>query len=303
VPALRYWLRSIREGCYMITSYAAQHVGSTLWYNARLSSSLPQALASHLDVMEDRHLRILLRHGLTPLMVHCPVQARPAWLLPILSSMLPLMHGRLSSRWGQVAAAAAAAAAGAGSGQQHQQQHQLSDEVLGETLLREVTREYVGMLVEAVRKAGAAPGLPGSSNSGGTASANGGAAVVAANAAAAAIAGVPVAPPAAAAAAGPSESVVETLWQYDGQAMQALMATAVAGMCWPDAPSAGKCTTICRCGMPEVSPFVCCCVLVLQVGALTCVAVWRSLLCRMSVAAFCTVKCCMQLCVTPPTTH
>jgi exportin-5 len=246
VPALRYWLRSIREGCYMITSYAAQHVGSTLWFNARLSSTLPQALASHLDVMEDRHLRILLRHGLTPLMVHCPVQARPAWLLPILSSMLPLMHGRLSSRWGQVAAAAAASAAGASSGGQQQQQ-QLSDEVVGEMLLREVTREYVGMLVEAVRKAGAAPGLPGSSsNSGsGAASANGAAAANAAViAAAAAIAGAPQA--AAAAAAGPAESVVETLWTYDGQAMQALMATAVAGMCWPDAPSAGKCTTICR---------------------------------------------------------
>ncbi|KAF6261995.1 armadillo-type protein [Scenedesmus sp. NREL 46B-D3] len=245
VPALRYWLRSIREGCYMITSYAAQHVGSTLWSNARLASMLPQALASHLDVMEDWHLRILLRHGLTPLMVHCPVAARPAWLLPILSSMLPLMHGRLSSGWGQVAAAAA----GAGSGQQHQQQQQqqLSDEVVGETLLREVTREYVGMLVEAVRRAGAALGLPGSSNSGGTASANGGTAAAAANSAAAMTAGAPAAAAAAAAAAGPAESVVETLWQYDGQAMQALMATAVAGMCWPDAPSAGKCTTICRC--------------------------------------------------------
>uniref|UniRef100_A0A383WPV4 Uncharacterized protein n=1 Tax=Tetradesmus obliquus TaxID=3088 RepID=A0A383WPV4_TETOB len=241
VPALRYWLRSIREGCYMIVSYAAQHVGSTLWFNARLSTALPQALASHLDVMEDRHLRILLRHGLTPLMVHCPVQARPAWLLPILSGMLPLMHGRLSSRWGQVAAAAAAAAAGAGG--QQQQQQQLSDEVVGETLLREVTREYVSMLVEAVRKAGAAPGLPGSSSHSG--SANGSTAAGAA-AAAAAIAGAPQAA-AAAAAAGPAESVVETLWSYDGQAMQALMATAVAGMCWPDAPSAGKCTTICRC--------------------------------------------------------
>lgn len=242
MPALRYWLRSIREGCYMITSYAAQHVGSTLWYNARLSSTLPQALASHLSVMEVWHLRILLRHGLTPLIVHCPVQARSAWLLPILSELVPLMHSRLTAQWGQVAAAAAGGSRSGSGGQQQQQQ--LSDEVVGETLLREVTREYVSLLAEAAKRGGPGGSIPISGSSGSAATSNGNAAAVAAMAAAAAaIAGQPSQ---LVAAAEQQESVIETLWQLNGQAIQALMATAVAGLCWPDATSAGKCTVICR---------------------------------------------------------
>lgn len=219
----------------MIASYAAQHIGDSLWYNSQLSNIAPQALASHLDIMEDRHLRILLRHGLTPLMVHCPVQARSTWLLPVLSVLVPLMHGRLSSRWGQIMQGSSSS-----SGAAQQQQQQLSEEVVGETLLREVTREYMIMLAKATERSGPAAATAGSGAAG-----NGNGNGAAAAAASAALAGPP---PAAAAAVVPAEceSVIETLWRYDGKAMQALMATAVAGMCWPDAQAAGKCTVICR---------------------------------------------------------
>jgi hypothetical protein len=40
--ALRYWMRSIREGAYMVLSYAAQGVGAPLWLNQRLAAALPQ---------------------------------------------------------------------------------------------------------------------------------------------------------------------------------------------------------------------------------------------------------------------
>jgi hypothetical protein len=41
-PALRYWMRSIREGGYMVISYAAQGVGAPLWYNQGLAATVPQ---------------------------------------------------------------------------------------------------------------------------------------------------------------------------------------------------------------------------------------------------------------------
>jgi len=41
-PALRYWMRSIREGGYMVLSYAAQGVGAPLWKNQQLGTLIPQ---------------------------------------------------------------------------------------------------------------------------------------------------------------------------------------------------------------------------------------------------------------------
>jgi hypothetical protein len=47
--------------------------------------------------MDDRHIRILLRHAVTSLVVHCPVAVRPPWLLPLLSVLLPNMHNRCAA--------------------------------------------------------------------------------------------------------------------------------------------------------------------------------------------------------------
>jgi len=165
---------------------------------------------------------------------------RPPWLQPILSKLLPHMHERLSARWAQVQASASGSnAAATANGQPQQQQQQLSDEVVSETLLREMTREYMVLLQKATER-----GLPPPISSTGSFGASSSTAAAAA-AAAAAIAG----PPAGAAPAGPvtaeQESVVETMWQYDQGAIRSLMAVAVAGLCWPDSQAAGKATKIC----------------------------------------------------------
>jgi hypothetical protein len=48
--------------------------------------------------MDDRHVRILLRHAIAPLVVHCPANVRPPWLLPVFSVLLPNMHQRWAGR-------------------------------------------------------------------------------------------------------------------------------------------------------------------------------------------------------------
>jgi hypothetical protein len=243
----------------MIVSYVCQHVGPALWHHQQLASTIPQALISNLEVMQDHHMKIFLRHALTPLLTNCPVPVRPPWLLPVLSKLLPFMHDKLAARWRQVLAMAAANdASSSSSGQHQQQQQQLSDDIVLETLLREVTREYTAMLAKTAERkelaaAAAAGGAAAASSNGptgagggGSSSSNGNAAAAHA-AAAAAIAGFGAdQQQAAQSQLQQQESIVQSLWRYDVKAMQALIATAVQGMCWPDGPSAQKCTVVCR---------------------------------------------------------
>jgi hypothetical protein len=231
LPALRHWLKSIRESTYLTVQFAGAHLGPAFWWNQRLAGIIPQALVTNLDVMEDRHLKLLFRHVMTSFLASCPRQVRPPWLLPILSKLLPHMHERLVTKWAQVTASASGtAAAAANGGQQQQQQQQLSEEVVAETILREMTREYMVVLGKATERA-----LPPGSTLSGSGPGSSGAAAAAA--AAAALAGPPAGPE--------QESVVESLWVHDQGAMRALMGVAVAGMCWPDSQAAGKATRIC----------------------------------------------------------
>lgn len=268
IPALRHWLKSIRESNYLTLQFAGSHLGNAFWFNQRLAGIVPQALVSNIEVIEDRHLKLLFRHALTPFLSSCPRQVRPPWLLPILSRLLPHMHERLLTRWSQVQASAAGSSSGAvtaaagaqqpaaangsgdgGSGSQQQQQQQLSEEVVSETILRETTREYMALLTKITDRAAPFSSSSGSGSASGAAaaSANGGGAsggaAAASAAAAAALAGPP--PAAAAPVTAEQESVVETLWQYDQGAMRSLIAVVVAGMCWPDSTAAGKATRIC----------------------------------------------------------
>jgi exportin-5 len=227
-------LKSIRESTYLTVQFAGAHLGQSFWNNPPLASIIPQALVTDLDVMEDRHLKLLFRHVMTALIGSCPNHVRPPWLTPIFTRLMPHMHERLVTKWAAVTASASGSSAAANGGQQQQQQ-QLSEEVVGETLLREMTREYMAVLAKATER-----GLPVSS---GISSGSSGAAAAAA--AAAALAGPP--------ASEEQQSVLEALWKPEllqqlpliGTALQALVATAVAGMCWPDTQSAGKATKIC----------------------------------------------------------
>ena len=265
ISALRFWLRSIREGSYMVIAQAAQHVGPSLWHHQGLAAAISPALASHLEVTDNRHLRILLRHGITPIVKYCPPAVRPPWLLPIFGVLMPLMHGVLTEGWQRVAATAAGAGGSGSSGgaqPAQQQQQKLSEEMIGETVLRELSREYALLLVEVAKgiggtsssSSGGNTAAGGRSSSGGGSSSQGGAG--SSNGAAHGTGGLQPTTsggfggfPAEGGSSGGNrgvESVLETLWKYDPRAIQALMATAVAGLCWPDAQSGGKLCGVCR---------------------------------------------------------
>lgn len=270
----------------MTVSHAAVYVGRTLWSNHNIAAAIPAALAAHLDVMDQRHLRMLLRHAIIPLTTHCPVEFRPAWLLPVFSVLMPSMYNTLGQQWsrlGQTGTYATSAGSevvrgrGADDSQQQQQQQpaqqqqqKLSDEVVTDTILRELTREYFTLLVKVCpppdrsypflmppstsgANAGSSAGSVGSAvasgqssfgflMSGQTATADGSMSRSSSDGGA----GLGTSVALGGNRAAEEESVLETLWRHDVKAVQAIAGIAVAAMCWPDAQSASKASNVCR---------------------------------------------------------
>jgi hypothetical protein len=42
LPALRHWLKAIRDSAYFTMNFAAAHLGTSFWYNQRLAGVIPQ---------------------------------------------------------------------------------------------------------------------------------------------------------------------------------------------------------------------------------------------------------------------
>jgi hypothetical protein len=244
----------------MIIAQVAQHVGAPFWQNPAIAQAVSGALSSHLSALDQRHLRTLLRHAILPLVTHCPPPVRPPWLAPVFNEAMPLLHHLLVASWQRVAAGTTAdgsapgstssSAGGAPGGSQggasaagapqQQQQQRLSEEMVSESILRELSRDYAVLLVKAADSsstgnagASSSTGQPPGAASSSTGANAGTASEGAPN-------GVPTGQQQQ------QETVLLSVWRYCPQAVQAMMATAVAGLCWPDAPTAGKLCIVCR---------------------------------------------------------
>ncbi|GLI64319.1 hypothetical protein VaNZ11_007546 [Volvox africanus] len=192
----RYFVRGVRECCYMVLSLATQNCGTAMWRSETLAALLPAAVAGGASTLGDAVVRLLVRHVLSPWAQRCPPGRVGAWIVPLCGVFLPHMHERLSNSWatlqagggadtaleaggsgrssGQPAGGPAAAgvggvtstSGGVGSGASDA----TSDEVLRDVLLRELTREHLGFLnALATRRpledSGAGGGLPAGSAS------------------------------------------------------------------------------------------------------------------------------------------
>ncbi|GFR51749.1 hypothetical protein Agub_g14197, partial [Astrephomene gubernaculifera] len=151
-----------------------------------LAALLPAAVAGGAAALGDVVVRLLVRHVLTPWAQRCPASRAGEWMVPLCGAFLPHMHDRLTSGWAALqaptllqagpasssssaaaaassAAAASGAGGGGGSGPGRPQggagaaaaggagaggggAGAATDEVLRDTLLRELTREYLHFL-------------------------------------------------------------------------------------------------------------------------------------------------------------
>ena len=107
------------------------------------------ALTGGLESAPAQHVRLLIRHIVTPLSRHCPPQHRAAWLAPVLGGLLPHMLERLGAGWRALDAQGPGFEQGLGAGSglaNGAHAAAAEDEVVAERLLRELTQEHMALL-------------------------------------------------------------------------------------------------------------------------------------------------------------
>lgn len=101
VPALRNWLRGVREGVYQLVTEVVEHVPAT-FASSKVAEQLVAMMLGAVGDLEERHLRLLLRHVALPVMRRCPRPLRPRWLGPMLGGFLPGMERRVRDMWARL---------------------------------------------------------------------------------------------------------------------------------------------------------------------------------------------------------
>eukprot|EP01114_Cavostelium_apophysatum_P023634 TRINITY_DN8967_c0_g1_i1.p1 TRINITY_DN8967_c0_g1~~TRINITY_DN8967_c0_g1_i1.p1 ORF type:complete len:698 (-),score=210.29 TRINITY_DN8967_c0_g1_i1:103-2196(-) len=133
--ALRGWLEHMRTACYnLMEPFSKQEQFYSIDNEV---SVLGGSLFAYLDQMENRHLKIFVRNVITPLVSRCPPQ-RFAILAALMPPFLQLMYSRLQNSWRLHTSSEVSF------------KNSEKDEVIENTLLRDVTFEYLKWLSAAL---------------------------------------------------------------------------------------------------------------------------------------------------------
>ena len=137
----------MRESLYQGVGTIATQAAGFFAAGPESRSLWAPALTGGLDAMPAQHVRLLIRHIITPLCRHCPPQHRAAWLVPVLDELLPHMLERLGAGWRALdAAGGAGLELGSGSGLANGAHAAAAeDEDVAERLLRELTQEHMNL--------------------------------------------------------------------------------------------------------------------------------------------------------------
>jgi len=241
----RYFIRGVRESSTMFLSLVGQYCGPGLWGNAALAATVVPAIVTNSEAVDSNTVRMILRHVITVWVSKCPPgPTRALWVVPLCRGLLPHLSKRLSSSWQQLQHGTTAKGGA------------VAEEVLADSVLRDLTREFMALILAVVRPFGApplgstaaaaAPGPRSPTGSGrrkdsGSADGTGGPGKGHQGPGSLAIAVA-----AAGMGSGLGESLFETLLVADGELAQVVVGCAVDGLCWPDTESAHKAIAACR---------------------------------------------------------
>lgn len=201
---LREFLRGSRECCFQIIALTAGRLEG--FFELRdMPSHLASSLVGNLHSMENRHLRMMIRTVFSVMCKKCPPQYNSEWLGPILPPLHLHMQQRLHALW----QACEARLDGNASGNTSEEGPSVENEVLEERILRELTREYAGLLVQNIEQGGKGANP-------------------------------------AAGARSMSDQTLDWMMVEHPNAVEAVLATCCSMLCWPDSEAAGKAIVFCR---------------------------------------------------------
>eukprot|EP00897_Mesotaenium_endlicherianum_P007484 jgi/Mesen1/6764/ME000346S05942 len=131
---------------YNVLGLAASGLGTAFFATSaqhEVAGSLRTTLLEHLPCMESRHVKLLIHLVITPMARACPPPLWPLWVGALLPPLLTHCAGYLTDAWGGLLRNGALPPAG---GRDGQSEAAVRDEVLGEKLLRDLTREFCSFL-------------------------------------------------------------------------------------------------------------------------------------------------------------
>jgi hypothetical protein len=154
VSSARGWMRHCIEFLSHSLGLISSVVPSSLASIPKLSESA-SLIFSHIDSMDHRYLRILIRHLTVPAARDSPPEYLAPWVLPSLSLLAPHMKIRLANAWQSLNLDVSSRYLASNHGSS---ETQVTDEdVINDRLVRELSGEYADLLKEIAGRQSNAP--------------------------------------------------------------------------------------------------------------------------------------------------
>ncbi|XP_033734576.1 exportin-5-like [Pecten maximus] len=146
---MQLFLSTTHDTCCHILGNAGPCLGQEFYTIPNLTQSLLSSILTKLDILPDYRLKPMIRVFVKPFVQNCPRRCYEMAVIPLLAYLCPYMYERLSAKWAVV-----------NQRNSHQteegkteteDENPESQEVLEDQLTRQVTREYVDLLVTICR--------------------------------------------------------------------------------------------------------------------------------------------------------
>ncbi|KAF2070652.1 hypothetical protein CYY_008030 [Polysphondylium violaceum] len=137
ITFLRNLLDTLRDSCYDIIGYGFTH-GDELFGIPSLPNILYDSVFSYLEFCENRHLKIIIKLVLQPLIKLCPNKLQSQIFDPLFPPFLSTLYNRLKSGWGIIATRS----------QRHDSfgAENEKNEIIEDKILRDLTFEYLNWI-------------------------------------------------------------------------------------------------------------------------------------------------------------
>ncbi|KAF9321765.1 hypothetical protein BG003_011489 [Podila horticola] len=141
ISDLKIWMAIVRDHAYKFLAQMTT-LGPMFYSIPSLQTMLEQSLFEHLDLLSNRQIRFLISSAVQPLVLNTPPEYMDSVLSHLLSALLPYLDQRLVKDW-QLAADEGLIV----DEKEEQEELDVSDEIVREILLRDLTRSITDFAV------------------------------------------------------------------------------------------------------------------------------------------------------------